>query len=134
MNPNTGAERRRAKIVALPNRGNQVLSRDRTLLVTAPSRRGGKIALTDTATWKTRFISIGKQTDSRQLVISPDNRRVACGYDNGKVKVWDVASGKKVADFVTSRKCLSCLAFSRDSQLLAGCNFYKIFVARLGEA
>jgi WD40 repeat protein len=134
INPKTGAARRRAKIPAPGGyTPNHTLFDDRTVLVSAPSRRGGRMTLTDTATWKTRFISMGKQTDSRELVISPDNRLAACGYDNGKVMVWNLVTGKKVANFVTSRKCLSCLAFSRDGQWLAGCNFYKIFVVKLGD-
>ncbi len=60
----------------------------------------------------------------RTGVFSPDGRRFAAGVENpvsgGKAIVWDVATGKIIAEFSSKQNGLHHLAFSGDGTLLAG--------------
>lgn len=55
---------------------------------------------------------------------SPDGKRFAAGFEStvagGKAIVWDVASGKLLAEFSSKQNGLQFLSFSEDGSLLAG--------------
>jgi WD40 repeat protein len=134
INPNNGALRKRGKTIRAANLPIHVNSLDRSLLVTSALKGEATLVCTDTASWRNRSIRIGQQPHLVSLVLSPDNRLAACGYLNGTVTIWDLVAGKKIGSFKTSRKCLSCLAFSRDGKVLAGCNHYKIFAVKISNS
>jgi hypothetical protein len=60
----------------------------------------------------------------RTGLFSPDGNRFAAGLEHplqgGKAIVWDVASGKVLAEFVSKQSGLQFLALSGDGRLLAG--------------
>jgi WD40 repeat protein len=57
-------------------------------------------------------------SDIRAAVFSPDAAQVAAAGRSGVVRVWDVATGKQVADFTWSRR-ICALCYSPDGRLLA---------------
>jgi tRNA A-37 threonylcarbamoyl transferase component Bud32 len=54
-----------------------------------------------------------------QLAFSPDGSRIATASQDGKVQVWDVASGKEEATAEGHRDGANCVAFSPDGTRLA---------------
>jgi len=60
----------------------------------------------------------------RTGLFSPDGKRFAAGFESnvsgGKAIVWDVASGKILAEFDSKQNGIQFLAFAQDGGLLAG--------------
>jgi WD40 repeat protein len=88
--------------------------------------------LTTSATWirvdgwnadetKTRILK-GCRDTIRQLAFSPDSRILAsaggASDGEGEVKLWDMATGKQLADLKGHRRTVTCLAFSPDGKVL----------------
>jgi WD40 repeat protein len=62
---------------------------------------------------------IGEKQRVDLLRFSPDGRTLALAGDEGKVILWEVATGKKRGEFVEHRGGISALAFSPDGRVLA---------------
>jgi WD40 repeat protein len=50
------------------------------------------------------------------LAFSPDEKRLATGGYDSSVKLWDVTTGKRLADFPVEGGRFSCIAFSPDGR------------------
>jgi WD40 repeat protein len=70
---------------------------------------------------KTRILK-GCRDTIRQLALSPDSRILAsaggASDGDGEVKLWDMATGKLLADLKGHRRIVTCLAFSPDGKVL----------------
>jgi WD40 repeat protein len=55
----------------------------------------------------------------QELVISRDNRYLACAGPDGMAYLWEMASGKERSRFALGSKFVSCLALSPDNRLMA---------------
>nr|GMC82932.1 transcription initiation factor TFIID subunit 5 [Ipomoea batatas] len=53
------------------------------------------------------------------LAMSPDGRYMASGDEDGKIMVWDLASGRCITPLVGHASCVWTLAFSCEGSLLA---------------
>jgi hypothetical protein len=53
------------------------------------------------------------------LVYSPDGKLLAVGTESGTIHLWELATGKEVAQVEGHRGGVSCLAFSADGRRLA---------------
>jgi WD40 repeat protein/serine/threonine protein kinase len=56
-------------------------------------------------------------------VFSPDGRWIASGSGDGKLRVWDAATGHRLAAFQAHEQPIHCVAFSPDGQRLATASF-----------
>jgi TonB family protein len=107
---------------------------DSRLLLAA--RRLGRLDILDTSSWQNVRSIDTSQGGITALTISPDGTVAATGSHGNTVKVWDIKSGKLVAEFLAdspnSNEYLEYLAFSPDANLLAtGGNFTKGLVLDL---
>jgi TonB family protein len=107
---------------------------DSRLLLAA--RRQGRLDILDTSSWQNVRSIETSQGGITALAISPDGTLAATGSHGNTVKVWDIKSGKLVAEFLAdstnSNEYLEYLAFSPDANLLAtGGNFTKGLVLDL---
>jgi WD40 repeat protein len=57
--------------------------------------------------------------DVRTVVFSPDGTRLAAAGRNGRIRIWNVASGSRERDIPTDRRRIRSLAFSPDGRMLA---------------
>jgi WD40 repeat protein len=55
----------------------------------------------------------------RAVTFSPDEFTLASGSSDGSIRLWDYRSGRLLANFLGHRNIVTCMAFSRDSTLLA---------------
>ncbi|HZY87338.1 MAG TPA: hypothetical protein VFE78_21055, partial [Gemmataceae bacterium] len=55
----------------------------------------------------------------RCLALSPDGKKVAAGYVEGTLAVWDTRSGRELARWRAGHSCLVGLTFSPDGKVLA---------------
>ncbi|MCA2212328.1 nSTAND1 domain-containing NTPase [Jidongwangia harbinensis] len=63
---------------------------------------------------------LGSERGARHVAVSPDRRRVAVGYLNGRIQLWDSASLRQVgADLRHPGTDLHSVAFSPDGRYLA---------------
>ena len=72
-----------------------------------------------------------KQPNIHQAVLSPDGRYLATAHDKGLVRVWEVATGKKIYDYTfhDKEKDVIAVAWANDSRRLAsGGNDAKVIV------
>ena len=53
------------------------------------------------------------------VAISPDSKTVVSASHDGRLKLWDVTTGKEQATLGEYRGCLGCVAFSSDGKTLA---------------
>ena len=44
--------------------------------------------------------------------LSPDSRWAATGGEDGALKIWDIASGKVLANFPIPDQAVTCIAFN----------------------
>lgn len=101
---------------------------DSRLLLAA--RRQGSLDILDTSSWQNVRSIETSQGGITALAISPDGTLAATGSHGNTVKVWDIKTGKLVAEFLAdstnSNEYLEYLTFSPDTNLLAtGGNFTK---------
>ena len=107
---------------------------DSRLLLAA--RRQGRLDILDTSSWQNVRSIETSQGGITALAISPDGTLAATGSHGNTVKVWDIKTGKLVAEFLAdstnSNEYLEYLTFSPDANLLAtGGNFTKGLVLDL---
>jgi TonB family protein len=107
---------------------------DSRLLLAA--RRQGRLDILDTSSWQNVRSIETSQGGITALAISPDGTLAATGSHGNTVKVWDIKTGKLVAEFLAdstnSNEYLEYLTFSPDTNLLAtGGNFTKGLVLDL---
>ena len=57
--------------------------------------------------------------DVRGISFSPDGQRLACGYKNGSVRLWDTATGRELLTLRGHTRDVWGVAFSPDGQRLA---------------
>ena len=53
------------------------------------------------------------------IALSPDGQRLASAGIGGKIRIWDVRTGRQVAEFQGHDSHVTCLAFSPDGETLA---------------
>jgi WD40 repeat protein len=78
----------------------------------------------------------GPRSQLRCVAVSPDERRIAAGTDNGKIWMWEFDTGKKlVRKNCCNNGWVASIAFSHDSKYLASGELEKIKIwdARKGE-
>lgn len=107
---------------------------DSHLLLAA--RRHGRLDVLDASSWQILRSIDTKQGGITALAISPDGKLTATGSHGNTVKVWNIETGKLVAEFLAdstnANEYLEYLAFSPDASLLAtGGNFTKGLVIDL---
>jgi WD40 repeat protein len=79
---------------------------------------GNSVRIIETATSGER-LRLRPIASASALAYSPDNRLLACGCGDGRVVVFDAATGEKVAQWRGRLGAVEGLAFSRDGRLLA---------------
>jgi WD40 repeat protein len=72
---------------------------------------------TDQATVLT--IASGNKAVTNSLAISSDNKLFAGGFADGTLTIWDIASGKEIAQIKAHKLSISLLTFSPDGNFLA---------------
>ncbi len=75
--------------------------------------------------YKTLSISSTDLTLVNSLPISPDSRLFATGSENGKIKLWDVKTGKWKDTFQGHLSSILALVFSGDGQTLVSGSYGK---------
>ncbi len=112
------------KIGRLAFIGHLAFSRDAILLAAASERPAGADGAADHATlriWDTASSAIvGTYTNAfGPLAFSSDRRRLVSTRLDGSVVVWDLASGRSVAEIEENFTWIGALALSPDDRLLA---------------
>ncbi|MBI2417179.1 MAG: fibronectin type III domain-containing protein [Ignavibacteriales bacterium] len=62
------------------------------------------------------------------MAVSPNNNYIIAGYDNGRVVVWDINTGAKIASRVFSNACLSIAWSQKTNQVAAGFSDGKSYI------
>jgi RNA polymerase sigma factor (sigma-70 family) len=104
--------------------GSVALSPDGTVLATAP-HAGKRVRLWDTRTLK-ELPPLQEQPEKwvRPMTFSPDGKVLAVTYGDPTVRVWDLATRKKVRQLQGKDYYVDHLAFSADGKTLAGADGY----------
>jgi WD40 repeat protein len=81
---------------------------------------GGKVLLTGLSEKQTPWSVPAQEADPRALAYSPDGRTLAIGCGDSTVVLWEIASGKRRAEWKAAAKGgIWSVAFSPDGKLLA---------------
>ena len=77
--------------------------------------------LRDTATWQPRIILREYTSDINSIAFSSDGRTLATGggWQDGKVRVWNIETGRRKAVFAGHANGISTIAFRPDSSTIA---------------
>jgi WD40 repeat protein len=101
------------------------LSPDGRTLATYTPRAGGVIELWETTTWQRRAVLLRPQRRGdgtwmlpSALTFSRDGSLLVSGDGDGGVRVWDLASGQQVHEFLGHRRMVAVVAFTRDDRRL----------------
>jgi WD40 repeat protein len=69
-------------------------------------------------------LKLGHEGPPASLAFTPDNKRLVSGGSDGRLVVWDVASGQKLFELSGhNRKVVSAVAFDRDGNRLVTCGY-----------
>ncbi len=82
----------------------------------------GRICIRDVATGEARTFMEGTYSNAGNLVLSDDASRVAVGFADRRVEVWDWAKGKSWSIFRELESPVSLNVFSPDAKFLAMCD------------
>jgi WD40 repeat protein len=74
----------------------------------------------DDAATQTTVVLAGRFRGALSAAFSADGARVAAGFEDGAVTVWDAATGKRLHGLVGLRTRVTAVAFSADGRRLAG--------------
>ena len=66
------------------------------------------------------------ESSVHSVVFSPDGTLLASGLDNGRIELWEVETGTKVAEFEGHRGRVTSVVFSPDGTLLASGSWSQI--------
>ncbi|NES71613.1 MAG: serine/threonine protein kinase, partial [Okeania sp. SIO2D1] len=73
----------------------------------------------DTKTWNLKYNLEGHSGAIWSLAISPDNRILVSGSNDGTIKVWNLLTGTLKTTLTGHTGIITTLAFSPDNQTLA---------------
>ncbi|WP_456843935.1 nSTAND1 domain-containing NTPase [Cellulomonas sp. P5_C6] len=76
------------------------------------------VVVLDAATFEPRFTLVGESEGVNALEFGPDGNRLAAGYTDGKIVVWDLPTRGQAHDFLGHTKEVTDLAFSPDGGTL----------------
>jgi WD40 repeat protein len=97
--------------VIFDNRGNRLLTigfRDRLRVLDLPQEG--------------QLFSVGCPcVDMRALAVSPDNRIIAAGGRNGRIRIWSTDDGSVLAEFAAHQQRIRGLQFTTDGARLISC-------------
>ena len=95
------------------------LSPDGTRVLAVGSKEGEPLELMDPAT-RTDVVRVqGPSERPRSVAFSMDSKWVAAGFRQGRVWIWDAATGNRLAILTGNKKPVTALTFSRDGTLIA---------------
>jgi WD40 repeat protein len=101
--------------------GTMDWSPDGRLFVTEGPEESGIVDVRDAVTGETVQSFRGDAIDINDVVFSRDSKRVIVGSDEGAIRVWDVATGRKVGDLtVGGEGPVFGVSASPDGRLVAG--------------
>ena len=101
--------------------GTMDWSADGKLFVTEGTEETGIVDIRDAVTGRTVQKFRGDAIDLNDVVFSPDSRRVVTASDEGAIRVWDIATARKVSDLtVRSDGAAWGPSVSADGRLVAG--------------
>ena len=101
--------------------GTMDWSADGRLFVTEGTEETGIVDIRDAVTGRTVQKFRGDEIDLNDAVFSPDGTRVITASDEGAIRVWDIATGRKVGDLtVGSDGAAWGPSVSPDGSLVAG--------------
>jgi len=101
--------------------GKMDWSADGKLFVTEGTEETGIVDIRDAVTGRTVQKFRGDAIDLNDAVFTPDSRRVVTASDEGAIRVWDIATGRKVSDVtVRSEGEAWGPSVSADGRLVAG--------------
>ena len=118
--------------------GTMDWSADGRLFVTEGTEETGIVDIRDAVTGRTVQKFRGDEIDLNDAVFSPDSTRVITASDEGAIRVWDIATGRKVGDLtVGSDGAAWGPSVSPDGSLVAGAwqdaGTVRVFPATGGE-
>jgi WD40 repeat protein/serine/threonine protein kinase len=110
-----------------PARNRRLRGHAGPVLAAAASRDGGVVASIGADQTLRVWLDAGTELWRRRvdapsaLAVTPDGKVLATGHDNGRIRLWDVASGFSVSQFRGHASAISVLTFSADGgTLIAG--------------
>lgn len=58
------------------------------------------------------------KADIKSLALTPDNKYLVAGYDNGQITIWEFESGKQLRAFTAHQDSVGAMAVTKDGRLL----------------
>ena len=118
--------------------GTMDWSADGRLFVTEGTEESGIVDIRDAVTGRTVQKFRGDAIDINDVAFTPDSRRVVVASDEGAIRVWDIATARKVSDLtVSSEGSVFGVSASADGRLVAGAwpdaGTVRVFPATGGE-
>ena len=91
--------------------GSMDWSPDGKLFVTEGTEDTGIVDIRDAVTGQTVHEFRADAIDLNDAVFSPDSKRVVTASDEGAIRVWDIATGRKLGDVTVGREAAGVGAF-----------------------